>query len=126
MRKIPAHWPDMKRAFDLTMKQGRPAVDDTGNCAYLTDEGLKCAVGQLLPDGHEAQYAIGSAWELHEGYPDALPESCRSQEAIDDLIKLQQTHDNASDRADFRKAFREGVRIRLPDFYGWMEGQDAS
>ena len=32
------------------LKQGKKALDDRGNCCYLTAEGLKCAAGCLIPE----------------------------------------------------------------------------
>jgi hypothetical protein len=32
------------------IKQGRPAKNELGECAYRTDGGLSCAVGCLIPD----------------------------------------------------------------------------
>ena len=31
------------------LKQGKKALDDSGNCRYLTPCGLKCAAGCLIP-----------------------------------------------------------------------------
>lgn len=46
-------------------KQGRKATDDHGMCCYRADDGLKCAVGCLIPDdlydeGMEAMSVVGS------------------------------------------------------------------
>ena len=42
-----------QEAFDTVVRhlrnQGRQAIDD-GRCSYLTQDGLKCAVGCLIPD----------------------------------------------------------------------------
>ncbi len=41
---------------DHLLKQNKAAVNaGYGACAYLAPDGLKCAVGCLIPDGHTAQ-----------------------------------------------------------------------
>lgn len=123
---VPTHWPDMLRAFRLTLEQGRPAVNQHLQCKYLTDDGLRCAVGHLIPAGHEALGCRTGVVHLFERFPDALPESCRTREAVSDLYRLQSAHDIAAELPNFPAAFRKAVRTRLPDFYTWMETQDEN
>lgn len=33
------------------LKQGRKALDDSGNCRYLAPDSSKCAAGCLIPEG---------------------------------------------------------------------------
>jgi hypothetical protein len=49
---------------DKVIKQGKPAIQ--GKCVYLTDDGLKCAAGQLLDDKELQQLkntdSLTSSW----------------------------------------------------------------
>ncbi len=64
-------------------------------CSYLTPEGLKCAIGCHIPDGHEAQSINGGVQMLAEDCPDlagvAWPDT---DNGIDLASKLQGAHDN--------------------------------
>ena len=46
--------PSAQEVFDLVVEhlfaQGRPAYDDSQGCMYRTYDGLRCAVGVLIPD----------------------------------------------------------------------------
>ena len=46
--------PSAQEVFDLVVehlfKQGRPAYDGNQGCRYRTHDGLRCAVGVLIPD----------------------------------------------------------------------------
>lgn len=46
--------PTKQETFDTVVahlrKQGKPASNDDGTCMYRTTDGLKCAVGALIPD----------------------------------------------------------------------------
>lgn len=60
--------PTKQETFDAVvthlLKQGCRSVDSLGNCVYLSDQGLKCAAGCLIP---EDEYVPGwegtSIWE---------------------------------------------------------------
>jgi len=41
-----------------------------GECVYVTDDGRKCAVGLVIPDGHPAQQTDLSFRVLTENYPE--------------------------------------------------------
>lgn len=48
-----------------------PGYDkEASMCMYLTDDGRKCAVGLVLPDGHPAQQQLDSLGELVGTYPE--------------------------------------------------------
>lgn len=57
------------------------------------DNGLKCAVGCLIPDGHEAQNSNVCAYSLLELYPD-ISNFIGLNEDL--LYKLQLCHDSVS------------------------------
>lgn len=38
-----------------------PAMDRIGSCSYLTEDGRKCAIGLLIPDGHPIQKSYDAA-----------------------------------------------------------------
>ncbi len=40
------------------LTQGEKAVDRHGNCQYLADNGLKCAIGALFPEGGRSLFHI--------------------------------------------------------------------
>ncbi len=93
----------MQEYFDKTIEHLASMPDqaiidnkDGEVCSYLTPEGLKCAVGCHIPDGHEAQSSRGSVLYLAEAYPDlagiAWPNRYRG---IDLAAKLQAVHDSA-------------------------------
>ena len=75
-----------------------PAMGRVNNgvtCMYLTPEGRKCAIGILLPDGHDAQKARVSAAFLFDDYPDLkqfIPEGMM----VRDLLNIQQVHDHVA------------------------------
>ena len=91
----------MQEYFDKTIEHLASMPDqaiidnkDGEVCSYLTPEGLKCAVGCHIPDGHEAQYSTGSVFDLAGAYPDlaglAWPNRYRG---IDLAEALQSLHD---------------------------------
>jgi len=71
----------MQETFDTVVThlhtQGSPAeitkVNDYGDvrrvCLYLTEDGRKCAIGCLIPDGHTAQRCDGDVEGLLEEHP---------------------------------------------------------
>lgn len=68
---------NMQEIFDTvvahlrSMDSGR-AINSAGHCVYLAPDGKKCAVGVLIPDGHPAQRAQGSARRLLDEHPDLV------------------------------------------------------
>ena len=39
------------------LRQNKKAQLENGDCKYLTDNGLRCAIGWLIPDGHPALHS---------------------------------------------------------------------
>ena len=90
------------------MEQGKPAVNQNGNCRYRTSEGLMCAAGAILDEeGHSRVDTVGT---------------CRSEEnfilfaeyveEVLFLTMLQQEHDfwaNPEYRRLNKKTFRQGI-----------------
>lgn len=72
-------------------KQGKQAKDANGDCVYLTSDGLKCAVGCLIPDGHPALKAhmSNTVKRITMDYPD-LP---WEEEDTFFLYRMQNVHD---------------------------------
>lgn len=86
----------MQDYFDETIRhlveQGERSYDRKNEqCSYLNQEGLKCAVGIHIPDGHDAQYETGDVYELEE-YSDlagaAWPDSDKGLLLAYELQKL--------------------------------------
>lgn len=87
------------------IQQGEPAMDSNGDCVYRNDQGLKCAVGCLIPDdkyeGRFEQLGIGAnlsankerqsdiegLWSVLEG------EGILRDEHLQLLEDLQEAHD---------------------------------
>lgn len=67
-----------------------------GACLYLTADGLKCAVGIFIPDGHPAQQRVGGILSLAQTFPDlagvAWP---ATRDGLELAEVLQQAHDAA-------------------------------
>lgn len=66
----------LQEYFDKTVKHirslPRQAVSDIGTCLYRTEDGLACAVGVHIPDGHPACSAPGTVRDLIPVYPDLV------------------------------------------------------
>lgn len=112
----PYHYPLMKKAYDLTMAQGERSADlDEQLCLYEGPDGLKCAVGQILPP-----HPSGGRWDALD--LESVLHLAGIPGPVSDWYNLQHCHDRASDE-DFRSTFRERVRCWLPEFWEWMEEQ---
>ena len=77
-------------------KQGSQAYEN--GCVYLTQDGRRCAVGHLIPDGHPGLQVEGSLNGLLDIYPD-LREILEIEDEEDDLAflsSLQEAHDDSS------------------------------
>ena len=62
---------------DHLLKQGEKAerfdqFHGDVNCVYLAPSGLKCAIGCLIPDGHDAQNYEGGVTNLLHDHPDLV------------------------------------------------------
>ena len=64
-------------------------------CEYLTSEGLKCAIGCLIPDGHPALKSGDGVTDLMEEFPDLKSLwGVKKPEDIHFLSSLQRVHDS--------------------------------
>ena len=93
----------LQRIFDAAWQafvvEKRPPAYDTAAsvCCYLTEDGRKCAVGLVLPEGHPAQRQEATLGLLVERYPELFdPQLCSLPPG--DLIRFQQLlHDDLID-----------------------------
>lgn len=79
-------------------QQGRPAREGSW-CRYLTADGLKCAVGALIPDGHPAQTDLDgdpTPQILAERYPNLFEPHLVEGGPWGLLRQLQKAHDEAT------------------------------
>lgn len=89
--------PSAQEVFDLVVEhlftQGRPAYDGSQGCMYRTYDGLRCAVGVLIPDDlyHPSFETIEVRVLIQELF-DADLADWREHEYL--LNALQLTHDN--------------------------------
>ena len=66
-------------------------------CQYRTKDGLKCAVGLCIPDGHPVQVENSCLPDLVVKYPDLFPDLV--DDDPDELEKFQaQLHDDLTNR----------------------------
>jgi len=65
-------------------------------CSYLTTDGLKCAVGCIIPDGHPAQFSSGGLYTITKAYTDlfALWKMTYGSREYELLSRLQIIHDS--------------------------------
>ena len=81
------------------LAQGRPSLDRSGGCVYRSPEGLRCAVGALIPDGayHPGLEGLGASSDcVMDVLVDAgvVPAGCvPSSPVMDMLDSLQYVHD---------------------------------
>lgn len=99
-----------------------PAVNTNGDsfrmCIYLSADGLKCAVGIFIPDGHPAQRLSVGVLSLAETFPDlagvAWP---ATRDGLDLAEVLQQAHD-ASPHWDGTVFIAEGALEAIAAEFG--------
>jgi len=99
-------------AFDTVWahlrRQGVRATNAGVGCVYLTEDGLRCAVGCLIPPGHPAERFSGNVHELIEAMPGVdLPLFGRHRDL---LAQLQDVHD-ALEPQDWNGAMRAIARM---------------
>lgn len=76
------------------LTQNERAVDKDGFCSYKTHNGLKCAIGALIPDGHPAQHASCSVSMSFFAEYDLKEYLCIKDESdVSFLWALQRIHD---------------------------------
>lgn len=95
------------RAVAGVIKQGRPSVDAAGRCLYRGPDGLRCAVGWLIPDElYEPEMeGVNTNW-LRVMWPRAMS-ACDNRFLV---RELQEAHDWASMRGDFLREFKKQCR----------------
>jgi hypothetical protein len=79
------------------LHQGRRAVDENNECVYLSEDGLKCAAGCLLPEEHydediEGAYVTDEQVIEHFNMAGV---NLREQANLDLIRKLQTVHDDS-------------------------------
>lgn len=81
--------------FDLAapglLKQGKRSLNPDGDCAYRGQDGLKCAIGLLIPDDlYQPGFEGAAAFAL----PTDAMTACGLWRHSDILAALQHLHDN--------------------------------
>lgn len=110
-----------KLLLDTSRNGGFPATNEYGGCQYLTEDGRKCAVGLVIPDGHPAQIEGCSARSLYERYPD-LVERIPKGMNVADMTTLQGIHDYLSPASRWNhKRFAELICERMPERAGLIK-----
>jgi hypothetical protein len=85
----------------LSMRRGRARYNGSEVCAYLAENGEKCAVGVLIPACHQAQTFNGNVERLVREY-DELAVDWGIEVGDDEdptlmmLVELQRVHDKKS------------------------------
>lgn len=74
----------------------RRAVEG-GACAYLTEDGRKCAIGRHIPDGHRGQHSHQNVIGLFRGHPDLRELPAFAGLDVDFLLAVQGWHDGCCD-----------------------------
>lgn len=84
--------------FDISttalLKQGKAAFEPYFGCRYRTTDGLKCAVGHLIPDDAYVPEMEGNGVDgAAETFPAAFANLETNAETLDLLRRLQGAHD---------------------------------
>ena len=82
-----------------TQRSALPVDDPSGPalCLYRNREGLRCAVGHWIPDGHQAFMATGDAEALANRWPE-LEGIAWPANGVDLALDLQRLHDDRHGR----------------------------
>lgn len=113
------------KAVTAILAQGRASFsidredpDDRGSCMYRGPDGLKCAIGHLLPDGAVAGHEQRTA--------SFLPAfGGRSMDDLEFFDKLQAVHDDAASGCDTDHEFVEyfkGAAFKVARLYNLDPG----
>lgn len=89
--------------YPAMIKQGKPAIDEKGNCKYRAPDGSKCAVGHLLEDDEYNPEIEGNSVE-EAGIAHLIPD--RLLPHVQFLVDLQHAHDvmvDGNNKRDFRE-----------------------
>ena len=90
--------PSAQEVFDIVVNhlftQGRPAYDGVRGCMYRAPDGLRCAVGVLIPDDlYDTEFETNSSDKvIHDLFKSGLAD-WREHEKL--LLALQDAHDNS-------------------------------
>ena len=89
--------PSAQEVFDLVVEhlftQGRPAYDGNRGCMYRTHDGLRCAVGVLIPDDlYDPAFEMSKADSVIQELFDSDLADWREHTNL--LNDLQLAHDN--------------------------------
>lgn len=100
------------KAVSGVIKQGSKSFTSKG-CKYRGPNGLKCAVGHLIPDYmYEKGMEMGIRY-LYRDYP--IIQRLFEDVNINMLIRLQIAHDNA-DEFNFVEEFKQKVLVFAEDY----------
>jgi hypothetical protein len=95
--------PSAQEVFDIVVNhlftQGRPAYDGDQGCMYRAPDGLRCAVGVLIPDDlYVPEFETNSSDKvIHDLFKSGLAD-WREHEKL--LFALQDAHDNSGRTID--------------------------
>ena len=116
--------------FDADPRYGyRPeTAERDSTCLYLTDDGAKCAVGCLIPDGSPMQEAQGGVWTLTRDYTAEFNAvfgttfevgnvEWGQDEFVSFLSEVQSRHDTCAMRNDPMPAFLSELD-RVAEYHG--------
>lgn len=93
MHKLPSAQEVFNLVVEHLFTQGRPAYDGNRGCMYRTHDGLRCAVGVLIPDDlYDPAFEMRKADSVIQELFDTNLADWR--EHIDLLMELQIAHDN--------------------------------
>ena len=101
-----------QEAFDKVVRhlvaQGRPAINANGSCAYLSEDGRKCAAGCLIPED-VINLDFGGTWpELRATYPNLKLELIAEYTLVN---FMQAAHDHKSRHPAWRKSWAQQMLI---------------
>lgn len=106
-------------AIRAMLKQGKRSVDseDKIACRYRGPNGLKCAIGHLIPDDLYDEVDMESNTALYVFHILGL-----TGDALTYLDSLQSCHDYANDN-NFVESFTKNVKEELPEeiWYGILD-----
>lgn len=98
---------DKQEIFDFVIsklhEQGKQCVDELGNCRYRGPNGMKCAIGHLIPDDSYREYfesqsvtylPIQKALSKNASHPVYCLDISDNDDNLGFLIDLQDFHDN--------------------------------
>ena len=93
LHKLPSSQEIFNLVVEHLFKQGRPAYDGHRGCMYRTHDGLRCAVGVLIPDDlYDPAFETNKADTVIQELFDADLADWREHKNL--LLSLQRVHDN--------------------------------